>query len=131
MMIASPQQIRYLTNRIAAWVRSRLGTAVLMDREERAARLVEEAIELAQAEGMARSDVVKITNRVFDREVGEVTQEVGGIGVCLLAYCHAADLDFVMLTKREVDRIEKVPAEVTQAKHDAKVKAGTAMGRTP
>ncbi len=120
------QQIRYLTNRIAAWVRSRLGTEVLMDRQERAARLVEEAIELAQAEGVPEIRVVNIARRAYERPVGEVEQEVGGIGVCILAYCYAADLDFLALTDREVKRIEKVPAEVSLAKHNAKAKAGTA-----
>lgn len=128
-MNTAPQQIRYLSNRVGAWVRSRLGTAVLMDRRERAARLVEEAIELAQAEGVSEVSIRNIAKRVYSREVGEVKQEVGGVGVCLLAYCYATDLDFVALTKREVDRIEKVPMEKTQEKHDAKVKAGTAMER--
>jgi hypothetical protein len=117
----------HLTNRIAGWVRSRLGEKALMDRQERAARLVEEAIELAQAEGVPEIRIVNVARRVYDRPVGEVEQEIGGIGVCLLAYCHASGFNFVTLTDREVTRIEKVPVEVSRAKHNAKVRAGTAM----
>lgn len=120
-----------LTARVANWVHVVLGYDCLMNRRERALRLIEEAIELGQVEGLSRSDVVKVTNRVFDRPVGEREQEVGGIGVCLLAYCYAAGIDFKGLTERELRRIEKLDPNIIRAKHAAKAEAGTAIKAIP
>jgi hypothetical protein len=113
--------------RIAEWVRSRFGERCLMDRRERAMRVVEEAIELGQAEGVTQADVVRIAVRVYSRPVGEAGQEAAGVQVCLLAWAIAADANLDVLTRHEVERIERVPAEVSRAKHNAKAAAGTAI----
>lgn len=116
-----------LSTRIAEWATDRFGYEVLMDRRERAARLVEEAIELAQAEGVPDIRCINILRRVYARPVGEPKQEAGGVGVCWIAYCHAASMLPLSIVEEEVSRIEGLPAEVSRAKHDAKVAAGLAM----
>jgi hypothetical protein len=116
-----------LRERIGAWVVSRLGGELLRNRPERAMRLAEEAIELAQAEGVSESDVARIVARVYSRPKGEPTQEMGGVMVCCHAWAIAAFQDLDKLTEREVNRVEAVPAEVTRAKHAAKAHAGTAL----
>lgn len=115
-----------IPGRIARWVVSRLGEPLLTDREERALRLVEEAIELAQAEGIPYAHIVNVAQRVYSRPAGEPAQEMGGVMVCAHAWAIAAEESLAALTEREVSRIEAVPAEVTRAKHDAKADAGTA-----
>jgi hypothetical protein len=117
--------------RIEAWVLDRLGTECLMDREERAKRLFEEAAELLQAEDVSFVHAVNILRRVYDRPKGEPEQEMGGVMVCAHAWAVAADQNLVVLTEREVARIESVPAEVTRAKHAANAKAGTAIEAKP
>lgn len=119
-----------LTTRIATWVESRLGTKVLMDRKERAARLVEEAIELCQAEGVPEIRAINICRRVYERPVGVPRQESAGVGVCWLAYCYATGTLPLDVVEEEVARIEGVNPEVTRAKHNAKVHADLAMPLT-
>ncbi len=116
-----------ITDRISAWITSRFGRDVLMDRKERATRLVEEAIELAQAEGIDFAVVARVAVRVYERPVGEPRQEAAGVTVCLIAYCFAADLHPLVIAEQEIHRVEGVPAEVTRAKHAEKVRAGTSM----
>lgn len=120
-----------LKNRTAGWVQDRLGLRCLLDRKERALRIVEEAIELAQAEGVGAPDVERVAARVYSRPAGEPAQEFGGIGVCCLAYDYAARIDFTLAVATEVARIESVPADVTRAKHAAKAAAGTAVHGIP
>lgn len=112
-------------DRIAEWVRSRFGANALHDRQERVARLLEEAAELAQAEGLALDTAQRILARTYSRPVGEVGSEVAGVGLTLAAYCVAAGLDPQALMRAELKRVEAVPRAVTLAKHAAKVADGT------
>jgi len=102
-----------------------------MNRRERALRLIEEAIELGQTEGVTVEDVIRVSDRVFSRPVGNPEQAVGGVGVCLLAYCYAAAIDFETFTRREIERIEHLDPNIVRAKHQAKVIAGTGMQAIP
>lgn len=120
----------YLTDRIALWVRTRLGSAVLRDRKERAMRVAEEAIELAQAEGCAQIDVQHLVRRVYSRPVGVPSQEAAGVSVCLLAWCYAADERLDDLTRSEVERIEEIDADHFRRRQAEKAAAGVAMHPT-
>lgn len=113
--------------RAAAWVESRFGREVLMNRQERARRLVEEAIELAQAEKVDSLEVLKIAARVYDRPPGEPRQEFGGVLLTALAYSYAAQCRTTDVALDEIVRVERVPAEISRAKHNAKAAAGTAI----
>ena len=119
--------VENLTIRVVAWVESRLGTKILMDRKERAARLLEEALELAQAEGVPEILATNLARRVYDRPVGEPRQEAAGVGVCYLAYCHATDLAPLDVVAEEMTRVEGVDPAVTRARHDFKAAAGLAL----
>lgn len=114
------------TERVRAWLVSRLGEQSL-DRRERALRIVEEAVELAQAEGISQSQVIITSDRVYNRPVGEPAQEVGGLMVCVHGWIASTGENLDALTEREVSRIESVPAAVTRAKHDEKARAGTTV----
>ena len=116
-------------NRVGAWVRSRFGDSN-MKPIERAARLLEEAIELAQAEGMSATDAHRLTDFVYDKPAGEPKQEIGGIGVCLLAWGAATGENIWTLTRNELARIEAKSAEHFHERHKIKSDAGVAMKAT-
>jgi 3-hydroxyacyl-CoA dehydrogenase len=115
------------TGRVAKWVADVLGSEALFDRRERAMRLIEEAIELGQVEGLTQADVDRITRYVMGRPVGVAHQEVGGVMVCVLAYCCSAGLDANEVTEQEVSRIERIDPRIVQTKHAAKAHAKVAV----
>jgi NTP pyrophosphatase (non-canonical NTP hydrolase) len=76
-----------------------------LNRAGRARRVVEEAVELAQATGVDKLDILRVVDHVYSRPVGEVNQEVGGVAVTLLAYCSVIGASADALERREIDRI--------------------------
>lgn len=109
--------------RIAKWVTLRLG-ADHMTRQERAVRLLEEAVELAQAEGIERSMVERLVAHVYSREPGTPEGELAGVAVTVLAYCAAVGLKFCPVALAEIERIEEVPGERIMASLRRKAAAG-------
>jgi len=63
------------------------------DVEERAIRFVEEALELAQVEGVSAHQMHGLVDQVFGKAPGERMQELGGVMVTLAAYCAVAGVD--------------------------------------
>jgi hypothetical protein len=51
--------------------------------EHRAFRFIEEALELVQAIGTSRADVLRVVEYVYARPPGEDAQEIGGVMVTL------------------------------------------------
>lgn len=99
---------------------------VAKNSDERAARLAEEAIEIAQCEGVPLDVIVKIAERVYSRPAGEKWQEIGGTGIALLAYAENAGLGLDVCVFREWERVQTKSAEWWAMKHAEKVAAGTA-----
>lgn len=97
-----------LQQRVAAWVRSRIGDEH-MQPKERAMRLLEEACELAQAHGIPQESVVKQIAHVFGRPTGQPSQEAAGVAVCLLGWCEATEQNVLDLAVAEIERIEAKP----------------------
>jgi len=93
---------------------------------ERALRLMEETVELMQATGIDRGRLVNVINHVYGKPPGEPRQEVGGIGVCLLAYCEAAGIDAELEEERECNRVLSIPVDYFRKRHNAKADAGIA-----
>lgn len=114
-----------MQRRIAAWAKSRFGDGT-MDRRERAIRVLEEAIELAQAEGIRRHTISALLLHVYTKPVGEPNQEAAGVGVCLLAWAEGAGENLSSLIHDEVDRIEGKSKEHFRDRHQKKVDAGIA-----
>jgi NTP pyrophosphatase (non-canonical NTP hydrolase) len=69
-------------------------------------RFLEEALELAQAEGMTEEEARRVAAYVWGRPVGETGQEVGGVMVTLAAFCHRREIDLQAEALREFDRID-------------------------
>jgi NTP pyrophosphatase (non-canonical NTP hydrolase) len=76
--------------RIRDWVHSTFGEDAVTNVRERALRLLEEAIELAQACGIRDQTALQLVAYVFSRSPGKPAQELAG---CLLtAYAAASAL---------------------------------------
>lgn len=97
-----------LEDRVAYWVRTRIGDAHMAPKE-RAMRLLEEAVELVQAEGITQEMVLKQVDHVYARPPGDPRQEAAGVAICLLAWCAAHNTRFDSLAYQELDRIENKP----------------------
>lgn len=106
---------------VSDWVIECMGQEVLMNKQERAYRFVEEAMELAQACGVSESEVLQLAYYVFDRPTGEVALEVGGVMNTLAAMCTAYHIDLYRAGWAELERISE-PSMMARirAKHAAK-----------
>lgn len=112
---------------VQQWVVDAFGEQVAMNVHERTMRVLEEAIELAQSEGISLFEVVGLANHVYRKPLGKPQQEVGGIGVTLLAYCALKGFSADEEEQREVARILSFPPDHFRQRQAAKAAAGVAM----
>lgn len=98
-----------------------------MHPQERAMRLLEEAIELAQVEGVTARQISELTSHVMGKPPGSPSQETGGVGVCLLAYCEAKGLSADAAEGAEIERLKTRDPEHFRRRHQVKVDAGVAQ----
>ena len=108
-----------------AWARMMFGPVALL-RGERLMRFVEEAIELAHADGMERQTFDAIANRVYSRERGDVNKEIGQAEACLETYAENIGESADLLAQVEWERVQKIPREEWERRHAAKVALGIA-----
>jgi hypothetical protein len=81
--------------RATDWALTCFGEKVVADRQERAFRFLEEALELVQSAGVTKEEAEKLVNYVFSRPVGDPPQELGGTVVTLAVF--AGNLGYNML----------------------------------
>lgn len=97
-------------NRVAPWMQACFGPEISADRNQRNERYLEESLELVQSLGYQREQAYRMVDYVFDRPIGETTQEVGGVRVTLAALCLAAGIDEDECAEKELARIwVKIP----------------------
>lgn len=120
-----------LQKRVEAWIISRFTRMALNSRLERAMRLLEEAVELAQACNVPKEYVGKLADHVYSRPPGTVEQELAGVGVAALGFAAHARVSFSAVVRQEVERIEGLSIEHFRARQNAKADAGIAMGVDP
>lgn len=112
-----------ITERVGRWTTDCFGEEIAHDKVERIHRFMEEALELAQSVGCDKETVLQLVDYVYNRPVGEMNQEIGGVVVTLAALCFAYDLDMSDLGEDELTRvwgkIEKI-----REKHRNKPKMG-------
>ncbi|TXH35241.1 MAG: hypothetical protein E6Q98_15710 [Rhodospirillaceae bacterium] len=113
--------------RIRSWVLTSVGREAFESRQERAARVLEEAIELAQAEDLPQPQATALVRHVYSKPIGDPVQETAGIGVTLIAYAAAAGISLPVVIARELARIEALPADHFRKRQQAKADAGVAM----
>lgn len=94
-------------SRVGAWVQACFGNAVAYDIQERGDRLLEETLELLQANGYDQARVQALTTYVFNRPAGEPRQEMGGVMVTLAAYANAAEINMFDAGVEELTRVEQ------------------------
>jgi hypothetical protein len=111
--------------KVLDWAASMFGP-IARDRNERACRFLEEAIELAQAEGLDMEIVNAITARVYSREPGPIHKEIGQARMTLDCLAKNIGLDAQMEERREWDRVRTIPKEEWQRRHRTKVRLGIA-----
>ncbi|MFM0405314.1 hypothetical protein [Paraburkholderia dipogonis] len=109
--------------RVQPWMLECFGPVIAVDRIERNHRFFEEATEAVQANGMTRSEAHQLVDYTFDRPVGELHQEIGGVMVTLAALCLASGQNMHAAGETELARIS-VPETVAKirAKQAAKPK---------
>lgn len=95
---------------------------------QRGLRLVEEAIETAQACGCDAAMLHRLVDHVYAKPVGELGQELGGLGVTLLALAEAAGLSADAAETAEIERVKAKPLEHFAARNAAKKAAGFGAG---
>lgn len=119
-----------LATDIADWVFRALGADIASSTRERAKRVLEEAIELCQAEGVEPKEARDLVTYVYARPVGRPSQEAAGVGFCWIAYCEARGFSGPGLVIAELERID-TPAmiENVRRKHDLKAQAGVSLRR--
>lgn len=110
---------------VLAWAIRSFGP-VARNADERAARVAEEAIEIAQVEGVPLGTIKRIADRVYSRPPGERWQEIGGTMIGILSYAEIIGLSMAECTRREFERVLSKPRDWWQKKHAEKVAAGTA-----
>lgn len=90
--------------RVEQWLDACFPPTVRSDRVERTHRFLEEALELAQANGCSRDDALALVEYVFLRPVGRPDQEVGGVMVTLAGLCSASAINMDDAGDRELER---------------------------
>lgn len=104
---------------VANWCQRCFGLAIYANRTERAHRFGEEALELVQACGVTKAEVLQLVDYVFSRPVGELKQEIGGTTVTLAALCQVYGHKLNEAAIQELHRCE-LNIEKIRAKHNAK-----------
>lgn len=121
-----------VTQNFVHWVRTAFGDESMNDRPERVSRVVEEALELAQASGLTTIKVGRILGRVYSRPAGTVDQETNGlVATLVLLIEHLAGDSFYARLYREYQRVSKLDLTYVREKHRAKVLAGTSKLKIP
>lgn len=110
------------------WVRRCFGDAFATP-AERAMRIVEETLELAQVEGLDPARLHFLVDYVFSRPVGEAFQEVGGIRITVLSYAAAKGLSAEDAEVRELERILARDPELFRKRNQEKVAAGVSTNK--
>jgi hypothetical protein len=121
--------------RVADWGRAAFGEQMIVEtslsvKAERCHRFMEESLELVQAAGTTKEEVLQLVDYVYSRPVGELPQEIGGTLVCLAALCWKFGEDMDALGEQELARIwTKIDA--IRAKRAAKPEFGPLPGKSP
>ncbi|WP_206666195.1 hypothetical protein [Rhodanobacter glycinis] len=109
---------------VHAWCVAAFGDDHAASIEQRGIRLVEEAIEAGQACGCQPDMVHRLVDHIYGKPTGDLSQELGGVGVTMLALAQAAGLDADASETKEIERILSKPLAHFAARNAAKNAAG-------
>jgi len=91
--------------RVQPWMIECFGEEITLNKDERNFRFCEESLELVQAGGMTKEQVLRMVDYVYGRPVGELAQEVGGVQVTLATLCTAHNIDLNGVAETELARV--------------------------
>jgi hypothetical protein len=112
-------EITSYQRRVEQWLEACFPPAVRTDLAERTHRFLEEALELAQANGCSQDEARALVDYVFGRPKGQSDQEVGGVMVTLASLCSASGVNMDEAGTRELERNwERI--DLIRAKQQAK-----------
>jgi hypothetical protein len=123
-MSLAPRDNRQLA--VFRWTAETFGLAALTI-GERALRVLEEAVELAQAAGIDHAQVRTLVDHVFAKPPGALKQEAGGVGLCLLAFAEACKFSADEAESAEFERVLQLDPGHFRMRHNKKADAGIAV----
>lgn len=91
---------------------------------ERAARLLEEALEVAQSLGVPRTVVDTTVDRVYSRPVGTTSEEIGSVVCCAESLAESLGLSADSEANRWIVRLLDADPDVLRKKHAEKIALG-------
>lgn len=104
-------------------MRRTFGDAAMGSRE-RSTRLLEEALELVQSEGVDQEFVDRLVIEVYSRPHGNLAQEAGGVALTLLAWCSSHGQSFEGILEAEVRRVLNKSPSVFRNRNTEKIRHG-------
>jgi hypothetical protein len=110
--------------RIADWCVAAFGNTHASSTQQRGVRFLEEAIEAYQACGCDQAMAHKLIDYIFAKPVGDLPQEIGQVGLSILALAHAAQVSADAEEAAEVGRVLAKPLAHFLARNTAKNAAG-------
>lgn len=110
---------------VLQWAREMFGL-IALDRVERAARLVEEALELGQAQGLDLITAKRIAERVYTRPAGSAAKEIGQVVMTLEALAENLGISAEVEAQREFIRVSSISRDEWQRRHNLKAEIGIA-----
>ena len=108
---------------VADWTVRTFGPE-MMTPHERVLRVLEEALELAQAENLPAAETTRLADYVYSRPAGDPAQEVGGLRLTILAYCATKGLLADDCEAKEIARVLAKPAQHFRDRNVEKAHAG-------
>lgn len=105
---------------VHAWCIAAFGDDHAKNVEQRGIRLVEEAIEAGQAAGCDPEMIHRLVDHIYSKPAGEIKQEMGGVGVTLLALAAALNVSADSCEHAEFVRVRSKPLAEFAARNAAK-----------
>ena len=96
----------------------------MYDKQARALRLLEEAIELCQAVEVPKDQAARCVDIVYSRPSGTIGQELGGVLVCAHAFAFGQGYDIDAIMEKEVLRCLSKNPEHFASRNEEKIKQG-------
>ena len=116
----------YLADQIEAeqLVRSTWGDKSMDDPHERGMRVAEEALETLQVLKGTRAEAHALVDMVFDKPLGEIDNEIGGVLFTLMTLCANLGKRFDTLYAKEIARFKSKDPKFFRAKQKIKADLG-------
>lgn len=108
------------------WASRVFGDPLIND-NERAARVIEEAAEIAQCLGLSRERLDRIVDRTYNRPKGKIDQELGGMIITLETLAEYQNVNLREVAELEWQRVISKPQRFWDKVIVEKLKAETAF----